>query len=367
MNTIDIEWDNYITTLTGGGEDLTETTENTQFNKPSKPLDIIPKCSDLYISTQTKIAYLNTPVDLNDVFWKIPIINYQDESEGIIKKQMKINNITQEEVDDMESKINATVNYIDVDIISKVNNASARKTKFKDVRKINIGLCKKDLMSYRIKKRGAFYNCFVLIMRVKCTNGNYKEAHIKVFNTGKLEIPGIQQNTFLDLVLKKLICVLSPYIDNLQVIHEKTETVLINSNFTSNFFIDRHALSDILKFKYNIHVVYDPCSYPGIQCKFYFNSKNKEHIGICNCTKRCDKSTRDKLNPKAQCSEISFMIFRTGSVLIVGHCSEKTLKIIYNYVKHILITEFLNIYIEGDAIKKNKSKRVWKKNFYVDC
>ena len=138
MNTIDIEWDYYITTLTGGGEDLTETTENTQFNKPSKPLDIIPKCSDLYISTQTKIAYLNTPVDLNDVFWKIPIINYQDESEGIIKKQMKINNITQEEVDDMESKINATVNYIDVDIISKVNNASARKTKFKDVRKINI-------------------------------------------------------------------------------------------------------------------------------------------------------------------------------------------------------------------------------------
>ena len=26
----------------------------------------IPKCSDIYISTQTKIAYLNRPIDLND-------------------------------------------------------------------------------------------------------------------------------------------------------------------------------------------------------------------------------------------------------------------------------------------------------------
>jgi len=35
----------------------------------------IPKSSDLYISTQTKIAFFNQEIKLNDLFWKIPIIS----------------------------------------------------------------------------------------------------------------------------------------------------------------------------------------------------------------------------------------------------------------------------------------------------
>jgi hypothetical protein len=369
MDEIDLEWQKYLTEAVDTNIDDSNYTNsiNTTPLVKKPVLNFIPKCSDIYISTQTKIAYLNAPINLNDIFWKIPIIEYHHESEGVIKKQMKINNNTQEEVDEMESKINSTTSYIDVDIISKINNVSARKTKFKDVRKINIGLCKKDLMSYRIKKKGAFYNCFVLIMRIKDNSGNFQESHVKVFNTGKLEIPGIQENQFLYLVLERLVCLLSPYIKDLKVLHDKTETVLINSNFTSNFFINRHALADILKFKYKIHVVYDPCSYPGIQCKFYFNTKNKIHNGTCNCSQRCDKSKYDKSNKGGSCSEISFMIFRTGSVLIVGHCSEETLRIIYDYIKNILLVEATKIYIKGDDKKKPKTKKVWKKYIYVDC
>ena len=29
---------------------------------------------------------------------------------------------------------------------------------------------------------------------------------------------------------------------------------------------------DILRQKYKIQAIYDPCSYPGIQCKFYYNN-----------------------------------------------------------------------------------------------
>ena len=36
----------------------------------------IPKCGDIYISTKTKIAYLNQNIALQDVFWKIPVIKY---------------------------------------------------------------------------------------------------------------------------------------------------------------------------------------------------------------------------------------------------------------------------------------------------
>ena len=32
-----------------------------------------PECSDIYISTQTKIAYLNQKIDLYKVFWLLPL------------------------------------------------------------------------------------------------------------------------------------------------------------------------------------------------------------------------------------------------------------------------------------------------------
>ena len=57
--------------------------------------------------------------------------------------------------------------------------------KYKDERKITIGMSKKDIMNCRGKVKNAFYNCFAIIMRFKF-EGNFREIHIKVFNTGKL-------------------------------------------------------------------------------------------------------------------------------------------------------------------------------------
>ena len=34
----------------------------------------IPKCSELYISTKTKNGSLNQKINLDEIFWKIPII-----------------------------------------------------------------------------------------------------------------------------------------------------------------------------------------------------------------------------------------------------------------------------------------------------
>merc|ERR1711907_99057 len=57
-----------------------------------------PKVSDIYISTKTIIAYLNTNINLFDIFWKIKIIDYFRCEEGIIKKQMKFNFQNKEEL-----------------------------------------------------------------------------------------------------------------------------------------------------------------------------------------------------------------------------------------------------------------------------
>ena len=49
------------------------------------------------------------------------------------------------------------------------------------------------------------------------------------------------------------------------------------------------------------------------------------------------------------------MIFRTGSVLIVGHCSEDVLEIIYNYLKQIFKTEYKTIN-QGNILEKKPKK-----------
>ena len=58
-------------------------------NESSDNKTDVPKCSDIYISTKTKIAYLNKNVDLVDIFWNIKTILYHEAREGVIKKQMK--------------------------------------------------------------------------------------------------------------------------------------------------------------------------------------------------------------------------------------------------------------------------------------
>tara|TARA_B100001093_G_scaffold520080_1_gene612547 strand:- start:13389 stop:14495 length:1107 start_codon:yes stop_codon:yes gene_type:complete len=318
---------------------------------------IDPECTNIYISTKTKISYLNTEIDLNSVFWNLPTINYHIPKEGILKKTMKINCINQEEVNTLENKIKNEKN-ITVDILNQINIKTKKGIKFKDVRKVTIGLSSKDVINQRKKKKSAFYNCFAVIYRMRINN-RFKEIHVKIFNTGKLEIPGVQNDQELYYTLDK-VCIILSNILKKQITYNKKETynVLINSNFKCNYYIDREKLFNLLKFKYNIHSLYDPCSYPGIQCKFYYNVLYKDNKnGICNCKNKCGYTEKSvKKTKKNICVEISFMIFRTGSVLIVGHCEEYVLDIVYKFLKNILIKEYKDIRInyipEPPKIKK---------------
>ena len=314
----------------------------------------IPTCTPLYISTKTKISYLNiTEIDIKTIFWKIPIINYSSPYNGIVKKQIKYSSICKEEVEIISDNLK-NVKYYEEQIIEHIENPEGR-IKYKDQRKISIGISKKDILSYRSKKKRAFFNCFVMIMRI-LFNGEYKEMHIKVFNTGKLEIPGIQNEILLDNVLILLVEILKPFIgEDLYFIKDKSETVLINSNFNCGYFINRDKLYDILKYNYRINSNFDACSYPGIQCKFYYDNT----ISIQNGQQPNHKDYQ----------EVSFMIFRTGSVLVVGKCEENVLGEIYEFIKNILKSEYKNILCLSDKQpnkNKQRNKKIRKKIIIID-
>jgi hypothetical protein len=371
---IDKEWENFISSkyddddISSDGEEVNEILQQTaeEFISANLSADMdseAPKSTNIYISTKTKIAYLNTPIDLKLLFWQVPVIPYAKPCNGVVKKQMKFNTSTPEELKFIQDKLQHET-YFEEHVITHIDNPTGR-IKFKDTRKLTIGISKKDLLSYRCKKKSAFYNCFVLILRTKIAD-IFKEFHVKVFNTGKLEIPGVQSESAFDMILEQVIQTLQPYVEETLGYKENTnETVLINSNFNCGFFINREVLYEILKFKYNIQSIYDPCSYPGIQCKFYHNPDVVLQNG-------CQISEENK-HLYNDVKEVSFMIFRTGSVLIVGRCDENVLMIIYEFLKIILNNEYKNICQkvskngdENTPVVKDKKKKVRRKNITVE-
>lgn len=367
MLDVDEEWANFISSNQNDTDDEDEVDQLSEYLKEHEPeyasstdvLPEIPTASNIYISTKTKIAYLNTPIPLADIFWKVPVINYYIPTKGVIKKQMKFNSTLPSEVEDIQEKLKG-IDYFEEHVITHIDNPSGR-IKFKDIRKISIGISKKDIMSYRCKKRSAFYNCFVIMLRLNIEN-QFKEFHVKVFNTGKLEIPGVQNEATFQLILNEVIQLLQPYIDIPLYYKPDTEiTVLINSNFNCGFYINRESLYEILKYKYNIQAIYDPCSYPGIQCKFYYNPDVEVQTG--------SQIAEDKKHLYKQVKEVSFMIFRTGSVLIVGKCDESVLMVIYEYLKNVLVEEFKHIYqkgASGDIGMKEKQKKTRRKTLMIE-
>jgi hypothetical protein len=75
---------------------------------------------------------------------------------------------------------------------------------------------------------------------------------------------------------------------------------------------------------------YDSCSYPGIQSKFYYiPGKMSEQ-----------QNGQQPVSMDMPYYEVSFMIFRTGSILIVGKCDELILNSIYRFICAILESEY---------------------------
>jgi len=384
MQTVDEEWVSFIRSCSSGmmgehkslfrQEEETDDSDTKSLNndlpegrEDSDESGTIPKSllvNELYISTKTKVLFLNQDIDIGKVFWHIPVEEYWKPVECVVKKQMKIVSKTPEEYAQLEERLK-TIPYYTENVIKQINNPTARRIKFKDERKITVGISKKDIMNCRGKVKNAFYNCFAMIVRFQY-EGVFREIHVKVFNTGKLEIPGVLNSEILDIMRRFIVRTLQPYVDTPLAFVDSPEedNVLINSNFNCGFYINRDVLFQILRGeKYGIETAYDPCIYPGIKCKFYFNHE----LGFDHSvqTGRIDSVDRgmkmSELDENTKYTEVSFMIFRTGSVLIVGNCSEKILRFIFDFIKTVLIREHRHISVAScklePKIKKTKDRK----------
>jgi hypothetical protein len=375
MAGIDDEWAQFLTSYTSNNFGSLSINQKQHIEPKIEKISIEPPlqenkpvCEDLYISTKTKVLFLNQIIDINNIFWKIPVIEYWNPCDGVVKKQMKIVSKSKEEFEEYQKKLENIPYYIE-NIIKQIDNPAARRIKFKDERKITVGISKKDIMNCRGKVKNAFYNCFAIILRFKF-EGVFREIHVKTFNTGKLEIPGILNAKLLDVVKEMVLNLLQPNIESsVEFIETDTEeNVLINSNFNCGYFINREKLHSILRNKYKIESAYDPCSYPGVKCKYYFNND----VGFDFTTQNGQILQEDRamkmseLGDNKKYTEVSFMIFRTGSVLIVGNCTERILKYVFEFIKTILAAEYQNIHVlTEEPVNKNKKVKIRKKTIVM--
>lgn len=362
MTNLEDEWSRYLTNTEepSTGSDV-ESMQSTEY---------VSNFSDLSISTKTKVLFLNQPIQIVEVFWNIPITEYWKPECGVIKKQMKVVSKDPDECEKLKNRLKS-VPYYTENIIKQVDNPLSRKTKFKDERKITIGISRKDIVNSRGKVKNAFYNCFAMILRFEYET-KYKEIHVKVFNTGKLEIPGILNTGLLTTVKSMILDILQPYMpEPIVFIEPKGEegSVLINSNFNCGFFINRDKLHTILRSdKYGIEAAYDPCSYPGVKCKYYFNNE----LGANHSLQNGQISTEDRnmkmseLIDNKKYTEVSFMVFRTGSGLIVGNCSDKVLDHIFEFIRRVLENEYDNIHVSNETvIIKDKTLKIRKRTVTI--
>ena len=154
ITTIDDEWNDFISIQNND----CETNEYEQCNNLQFLATDCPKSTDIYISTKSKIAYLTQPIDLN-IFWNLKVSPYSIAESGIIiKKQIKFNSKTVEELNFIQNKLKEEL-YYEENVISHIDNPFGR-IKFKDTRKISVGLSKKDLMTYRSKKKTSILQLF---------------------------------------------------------------------------------------------------------------------------------------------------------------------------------------------------------------
>ena len=361
---LDNEWENFINGLVV--DEPTPTAESCAKTGEA------PECEDLYISTKTKLLYLNQKdIDVARIFWNVPIVEYWKPGEGVIKKQMKVASHSKEECEENTRKLKQTYYYTER-IIKQIDNPIAKKIKFKDERKVTVGISTKNVLNYRGKdKGGAMFNCIALTFRFRNDVNRFHEIHVKVFNTGKLEIPGVLNTNLFDRVKVFILDTLRPFFEEPIGFKDiPSENVLINSNFECNYNINRDALHAILRSdKYKIDTTFDSCSYPGVKCKFYFCNKNgfdiEKQRGVV-LQEDCNLMV-DELIESKKYTKVSFMIFRTGGCLIVGNCSEEILTFVYDFVKNILKDEYQNIYMSKDNIGpvEPKKKKLRKRKITV--
>ena len=178
-------------------------------------------------------------------------------------------------------------------------------------------------------KKKTFFNQVTL--HVNCD----KLVNVKLFNNGRIQMTGLKYTNHGQKVLEKVL----PYIkksdqinetkifDHDDVTHTPMNIVLINSDFDIKYKIRRDILHREIV-DAGLYSSYEPCIYPGVNIKYYFNSNQGD--GICKCSSMC--TGKGDGSSDGGCKKITVAVFKSGKIIITGARSMEQLELSYNFI-----------------------------------
>lgn len=339
-NSIDDEWNKFKLDSLNGVKPQTSYFTKDESNLPLNA----PECSDLHISTKTVIASLNKQIDLNLLFWNIKTIKYWMPIEGILKKEILFTFSNSDDLKKYQQSL-TQFNYYSENIKKHVDDPTSSKISFLDTRKLTVGFGAKELTT-RIKSKGTIYNSISLLFRIFLKeNNHFHETHVKLFNTGKIELPGVANIELLNLIKIKILEFLDSILpEKLHYIDINKKGVIINSDFKCGYFIDRKKANKLFKEKYKLFSDFDSSQYQGVKIKYYYNNNQPMDFSIqTGLVQAEDRIKISNLEKMAKYTKISISVFRTGSCLISGNCTDEQLEFVYEFMKKMFKDNYLEI------------------------
>jgi len=279
----------------------------------------------LRISTITTTAQLGTVLNLEELYRQIPVLEYWDLNDGILKVEFKDN----------------------------AGTFNVKGTTFKDI-------------MLKAKPKKSFFNQLTMVVRRETSPLLWKEVNVKLFRNGGVQVTGVRSQEMAADVLRWLLSHVSATCSDIfakaPVLH-KEQVQLVNTDFSIGAKIHREALFRLLTKKYKLRATYESAFYQGVNTKYFYNKQKPEAVlpGLCGCPVLC-KGTGDG-EVLGDCKKITISPFQTGQIIITGARTMEQIMEGYEYIKHVIATEkeevLRKIYtLPGMAEEPKKAPRV---------
>ena len=190
------------------------------------------------------------------------------------------------------------------------------------------------------KEKKFFYNQMTIHV--------YKDkiVNMKVFNNGRIQMTGLKSEKqgldIIQLFINELKNIpqerLEEILDNLDPERNESKIVLINSDFDVHSKINRDLLHRKVIEK-GYFSSYEPCTYPGVNIKYYYNELD-HNDGICRCAGICNGKGHNC------CKSITIAVFNSGKIIITGGQSYEHLNVAYNFITKIINENKKDLFIE---------------------
>jgi TATA-box binding protein (TBP) (component of TFIID and TFIIIB) len=242
----------------------------------------------LRISTMTMTGTLGSPVDLNCLFWAMPLVHTDHTERAGVVRIERIQKATRE---------------------LHIRHADPED---------------RALVSINERRPGVPFTCFdnQLTVVFRCRQGEgLNLISVKVFRNGNVQMTGVR---YLSQVLGPLgdICgVLRRLADRAGAPHthspQNLRVHMINCDCRASFQVNREALYDTLCTKYRgLPCSYEPCIYPGVKV---YDSYHHEKTGVKHKT--------------------TISVFQSGCIIITGSCSYRQMQEARELILRILAEE----------------------------